>query len=406
MLSFIKNSIYKIPEAIGLELRFQQDGSYTLALLHLKKEKDLLEVVKYVSDCGTIEHCMPHIPAGMPVLLAFAGKGIICKKVSVPEAGIEAAVATLVPNAQLEEFAYDTFIDGGQAYVALVRKAKLEPILQKLLQLKVAVVGLTLEFMPLLRFQALLGLEQMEMNVQGYKIMYADNAISDFALSAAAADDLKVGTAYIQAPQVLPYVVAFGAILSPLEHINSNVSEVGELHAEFLEKKLFKTSWVSALVILLLILVVNALVFTGQFSKNENLKQQSYQFKGKNDDLKKEELALLEKEKFLEQNGWLHKSTLSFMCDKLAATVPSSISLRDLSINPIYVEQGSVNKKTYFLDKKLNIRGKCYKSSDLSNWIQILKNLNWISDVQMVDYLHDHNHNSAVFNLEITYNIE
>lgn len=406
MIAKFKNSIYKVAELVGLEAKFLADGTVAWSMVHLKKEKEeiLLAAAKINSD--TLEACTALIPKDVPVVLSFSGKGIICKKAPVSEAGLEAALGALVPNANLEEFAYDTEEQGDQWFVALIRKSRLEPIIAQLEAQKIQVIGASLEFMPLLRFQSVLGMSMSDFVVNGYLLKYGKDGLEDFTPSANATEALVVGRSTIAAEQVLPYTAAFVQMLFPQDAKSINIPALQGAHSEFLEKKIFKFALVGTLVAILVLLIGNALAFTNQFSKNEDLKQQSYRFKGKTDDIKKEELAVLEKENFLKQNGWLHKSKLSFMCDKLAATVPSSITLKDFDINPIKVDNTAAVKKSFFIDKKLNLRGRCYKSSDLSNWIQILKNLNWISDVQMVDYTFDHSNNSAVFNLEITYNIE
>lgn len=406
MFAAVKDIVYKVTELVGLEVKFQQDGSSSLSMVHLKKEKGQVEIVFSQNDLS-LEDCLASLPKDVPLSIVFSGKGIVCKKVQGSDAGLDAAIASVVPNAQVADFAYDTAASAGQLTVALVRKSRCEAILEALLAARVYPIGVGLEFMPLLRFKELLGLEMDTFTVGGYQLKWNKaQELSEFTASAEVGDILKIGDMRIIGASTLAYASAFVALLNPQELHTANFSQAQVPHAEFLEKKLFKFSFVASLVAVLLILIVNTLAFTSQFSKNESLKQDSYRFEGKTEDIKKEEISLLEKENFLKQNGWMHKSKLSFMCDKLAATVPGSIILQDFSINPLHIDNSQAVKKSNFLDKKLILKGKCLKSSDLSNWIQILKHLNWISDVQMVDYTHDHAHNSAIFNIEITYNIE
>jgi Tfp pilus assembly protein PilN len=406
LINYFKNIAFQLSEVNAIEVKVLQDGNMLFQFCHLKSSKGIISIEKEQNNVLLLEEIIAVCKNNIPTTITFTGKGIISKKVlKTTSETLDDALVSIVNNADINDFAYDVYETDSAFHVSIVRKQRIEHVLNTFIENKINVIGLGLEYVPLFKAIEILNLPITSIVVANQELVFEKSIYHKSEPSEKSESETSIGAQNLVPSQLVAYVSALISLIEPTNLSFSNFGSVSTSSDEFFQMKLYKKALLVGLCFLLGLLMVNTFVFTQQFSKNEILKSQSAVLQNKSNSVKSAESDILEKEKYLNQNGWLFKSRMSFMADRLAASVPSSINLVELNLNPLKMDNSGVKKST-FITNKLFLRGKCHKSTELSNWIQILKNLNWVSDVQMKDYNFDHSNNNATFNIEISYKLD
>ena len=92
---------------------------------------------------------------------------------------------------------------------------------------------------------------------------------------------------------------------------------------------------------------------------------------------------------------------MSYYSDQVAQSVPRTMKLRNLTVNPLDMVESRKARKQVFQSGTILISGTCAKVTDLNPWIVELKNLDWSGEVNMVDYQYDPKRRLGDFTLEI-----
>ena len=96
-------------------------------------------------------------------------------------------------------------------------------------------------------------------------------------------------------------------------------------------------------------------------------------------------------------------SKTSFYADQIAASLPPSMQLINMTIYPVIesdtyaVEEKAPRHKT----NKINIKGYCQASVFYNDWKRSIQTLSWIKSIENISYQNDQN-GTGIFELEIT----
>jgi hypothetical protein len=108
-----------------------------------------------------------------------------------------------------------------------------------------------------------------------------------------------------------------------------------------------------------------------------------------------------EKEAFLSGAGWLQSSSACYYADRIAATVPPSVKLTELSINPLDEKKSKEEKKQLFSTGSILIKGDCSRPTELNEWLDQIKLIDKINKARLVNYFYDNKENKGSFSIEI-----
>jgi hypothetical protein len=211
---------------------------------------------------------------------------------------------------------------------------------------------------------------------------------------------VQVDTEKVDEDFLVAYAAAFSLLIQD-NQVDPFIERVQEGKVEFINKLLFtKLSW-TVLGVLLLALMINVILFTSFSSENNELIQKETKYSSMFSEMETLSKEVKEKENFLWEAGWLQSSQATYFADRIAATVPASVRLTELSINPLDERKSKEIKKELFNTNIIFIKGNCTRPTELNEWLDKIKLIDKITKARLVNYFYDNKENIGSFSLEI-----
>ncbi|MDX6191311.1 hypothetical protein SGQ83_18295 [Flavobacterium sp. Fl-318] len=102
----------------------------------------------------------------------------------------------------------------------------------------------------------------------------------------------------------------------------------------------------------------------------------------------------------LKESGVLSSKFLSYYGYQLIKSVPYDISLNELNIIPLSGEYKE-NKKVFFENKTILIKGETFQESSFNNWLEDIKKMDWLQRFEIISLKKDKK-NKSIFEIKIT----
>jgi hypothetical protein len=354
----------------------------------LFQERDLFPFQKFIQK-------------GVPVCLVVNGRGVIHRTLDLKfDTDNKIILKQTLPDANPDDF----YIQKSRmqrddaVVVSIVRKNVVDSVIEDFSKLGCLLVGLSigpfeiqnvLKLLPsknsfryknlLIQYnaQGLLGFET-EQNEEQEKVMIENQEIVTDCIPS-----LAVGFTFLLGgscnfPQI-PLVDE-----SCVEHSYKKKSD-----------RLMKIS----LVVFFLLLLISYLLFDHFYKKAEDLRtdiQRQEQLIYKMNELNK---SYSSKSKFLQQSGMLGQTHISLYLDMIAQTIPTSITLDEINVNPPVNAAGK--KELRFSKNKIKISGTSKDSYEFNEWFKKLKAEKKFSDTYILKYEFKDKEKKALFTIEI-----
>lgn len=333
-----------------------------------------------------------------PVYLVLDGKGILLKNIKA-EAEVS-LVKQIIPSANEGEFIADTHDGADNLYVAIARKEQVDEIAGTLKQAGLNVIGLSLgpyHTANLLKYFSdlpeVISFDNHRIYYERQKqVITKHEKITDNSKSIII-DSQEVDSSFLPALS--------GALGFFLEEERESVHrEIGEQKKEFQSKIIFQRAGVGLLILILAVLLANMFFYMHYSDRKIDLENQLIGNKNvlKTLDTLKRELEW--KEKFMRESGILKNTQMAFYADRIAATVPNDITLDKLEIHPVVGKVRS-NKEITLRPGIILLGGATKSTLDLNNWVHKLKDMPWIENVTILDYMQENEMNVGLFSIEL-----
>lgn len=387
----------------GIECILLPDGKQAFNLIFLKKEKS--KVITESSHASVdLEELKRIVSPKVPVSLSVNGKGLIHKKVSMGEKDDLAALLHKVfPNTNLQEFyVQHTAPDSSSnVFVSVIRKSIMDEILSQFSQSGYFVVSCALgpfgvaSVLPLMDSPV-----RNELSFSGHHLSIYEGQVADYRQSdIRSLDPTLIGGEYVKPELVIPFAAAL-SYFSGFSLAN-NILTVNEQNEAFRQKAMFQTAGVGVLFFFLISLLVNFFLFSYyDRQKKEYISRvsMSMDMLQRHDTLKKQ---IEQRQKFLEEAGLLEASRSSYYADRLASDLPSAIRLSQLNVFPFLKSPNETDTKMTFLQKDIRVSGSCRHSTELNEWMKIIKKKDWVGEVAILNYTQDRSQEEGAFSMEI-----
>lgn len=102
----------------------------------------------------------------------------------------------------------------------------------------------------------------------------------------------------------------------------------------------------------------------------------------------------------LKESGVLSSKFLSYYGYELIKSIPSNIALNELNIIPLK-EEYKENKKAFFENRTIVIKGETFQEASFNNWLEGLKKMDWLQRFEIISLKKDKK-NKSVFEIKIT----
>jgi Tfp pilus assembly protein PilN len=401
MLKHLRNTgIFKSRGVIGLHYNANGGSNPIFSYVILVKKKGKIEIEQQAEIQCEFEKLPQIISTKYPVCLSIDGKGILHRQLEADSS--KPAIQQAIPNANENDFVFEQFDGTSQIkYISFTRKEFVDDILGRLNDLKFEVIGLTIspfsclgmyEIFPDLPVPFMAGNYELEIDRK-------TSEIKDFRKCENSTMLYKLGDNEITSSMVFPF---FNAITYYTDQpVGSGYSRISDQKTEYISKRIFTIAGLGSLLLLFMSLLVNMFVFTSLSDEKQKL---DLQVSGNTELISKlkqvkEELAW--KEKFSGQSGNDRSRWVSFIADRIGASVPEEITLEKLEFHP--VNSKIINNKEIDLKPGIiRIEGIAKSSLQVNDWALNLKKMTGIATVVIGSFSQLENQPFGIFTIEIT----
>lgn len=343
-------------------------------LLQLQKKGDSLSILNETKEISF--EALQELSKNTPLLLAFSGKGIISKKVGNKGNYLK----EIIFNASAEDFYTYQVLSATHNFVSVARKEVIDEVLEKFRTLDFQIVDFSIG--PFVASR-LAFLEKQALPVQDYILQLNENTVVAFQKSnenqTITIDDETIETNSLT---LLATAIQYSY---PSEEILYDDGSILEDRETFKYKKRFNRLAITTLLFFLITLLgsyIALLYYNDQYvNYNSQLKNLNDTY-SKVKELKDEQL---QKQAILNESGTLTNAFLSQYTFEIGKTVPKTINLTSLEVNPLQ-NRLKQNEKLLFNTNQIVLSGETKESAMLNYWVKDLKKLQWVSKIEIVSF--------------------
>lgn len=386
---WIPKSYFTKSSVCGVECVFEETGIvFNYSVLQIKKNK-----VEFLSKGQTLdisELCKIAKKSNAPIVLSITGKGVISKKVIFSENDslqLNDLVKQHLQTVNTNEFYIQFFKNESQSgFLSICRKEQVDDLLKQFSQQKAECVNV---FIGAMVCNSLSGLTssynrlytsiyQLDL-VNGYVETVVPNSVIN------AVNSLNIGDLQIEAIQTISFASGFSYLTKQQNYISDDLS-ITNLLSKHLEKLKIRILLFTLITIVFIISGVNSVFFFQKFEEDSALQVELNLYESKNTQITQLLDSYQKKKSLIEQAGIFDNKKLSVYADKIAASLPNEIVLRELYFNP---EIGETEEDSLmdFQQNQLIIKGNCNKSLLLNEWVNVLKSQNFIKSVNLENFI-------------------
>lgn len=383
----------------GVDLILLPEGQVWQACV-LEERKGKIQLIKKGTSFGSLEEVSTFLEGDIPIALSISGKGILHKRLEkITEPEPSKLLAQAIPNAKASDFYLQTHTNSFYTFISIARKPVVEEIIGQFAALSLHLIAVSFGGMAFVSTIPLLeevspvqaGEHQFELKKKELE-RYSNNQTPS-------STSLLISGESISNAQAIAYSTAFQQFLPfPIE---AEIPALVTAKEEYVQKQVFtKLGW-GVLSFFLVLLLANYLVFSHLSKETERLSMATGLQKSQLEQMNRLTKEVGEKEKFFKNEGWMQSSRASFYADRIAETVPESVLLTSLDINPLDQKSSREARKKLFEDGLIVITGHCKRPIDLNGWIKRLKDFTWAQKVDVENYSYDSGDKIGKFRVEM-----
>lgn len=391
----------------GIELNILPDSTISCRICEISLQKNALSIDNKSEVKGDLPGILKKLNFAKPVSLSITGKGVLSKKTSKVEELSDDKLLRVFPNIRPEQFYIQNFISGEFSYISIVRKEVLDEILRALGKAEVNVLLVNLGPFASSHILKQLNFYGKEIRFDGHIIsLSAKDDWDDYQYTAFAGSEfpLKIDIEAIAEQFLLAYAAAFQlALYHQLNPVELPVDTIKNSLYNFEQKQKFNFRLVVTLAVFFILLLSNFLLFSYYSSKNNVLQTQVSESAASVETLVNTEDDIAKKEKVLRELGWYKGISHAWLADQLAQSLPTGISLKEISINPLNILESNRQRKEIYKIGTIEISGEAIDMEPVNEWIYALKNKSWPYRVNLDSFSPSTENDKQYFAVTINY---
>ncbi len=373
----------------GVECVFEETGLiFNYSVLQTKKNKVEFVVKGQTKDISEI--CKIAKKSNAPIVLSITGKGVISKKVIFSENDslqLNDLVKQHLQTVNANEFYVQFYKNETQSgYLSICRKEQVDDLIKQLALQKAECVNV---FIGPMVCNSLSGLTVSHNRL--YTSLYQLDLVNGYVESVVAnivantQEPLTVGDLKIEVQQTISFASSFNYLTRQQNFISDDVN-INNLSSKHSEKLKIRVLLFTFITILFVISGVNSVLFFQKFEEDSVLQVELNLYESKNAQITQLLENYQKKKNLIEQTGIFDNKKLSIFADKIAASLPNDIVLREMYFNP---EIGETEEDSLmdFHERQLIIKGNCNKSLILNEWVNVLKSQSFVKSVNLENFI-------------------
>ena len=405
MLDFLdKYNLIKGQTVFGVEIIFNTKEEFTLIALELSLNKTGIEVTrKFVGI--TLEELQKENKKNIPLYFSVGGKGVIHKKVKAEDnAKDQELLNQVLPNASMKDFYLQkSKIEGFESWVSVIRKDVLDNLIKKVTSLNL--FGIQFYLGPFALENTIPLLDKINLLTSTHELIIENNSIIQLESlgSVANGEEYNIEGEVINSHELIAFGTAFNHFVSSVKINLISADKIAEVKEEYLHKNKLMVVGFSIVAIFFIVVMVNLMV-ANSYEKTHNKLQ--YQVNSKQKyvvELTRLQQDLAIKEQFIQSSGVAMASKISYYTDQVALSIPESIQLNQLFVNPL-AKRVNKAEDISFNYNSIKIKGTVSRSIELNNWVKSLKEYDWVAEINIISFIQDNFKTAGEFEIELKIN--
>ncbi|HVV02641.1 MAG TPA: hypothetical protein VHC96_00400 [Puia sp.] len=407
MISKIRDKILRTDRCIGVSITLLPEDKCQVTAVVLKLHKNRILKEKEFQLLASLENLYKKTGGKWPVAAVVNGKGVLQKKFpleSLPSHPLEA----VLPNANPHDFYFSVLRSRNTASISIVRKEVLDRIAGTLEQLGfklldistgITVIPGLLPFLNLEKEQPLFAPPFLLRLGHDKELLDVENAVpGDIDIGRM---EYNLGDQYVNAGALLAFGAGMALMASDLRQ-SPPLASPGILRQrqDYIYYRYYRSALMALLTGLFCMLLVNFLVYSHYFSKNQEWQNSDLMSRQQQERVQRSGRTLHAREQFLINAGWMPPSRISFCADRIAGLVPSGTLLTSMKINPSGARQAG-EETIHFRQDTIQVMGLCEDPTELNQFSNNLKNVQDFKEVSIRNYLYKKESGTGVFFMEI-----
>lgn len=379
-----KNTICGVECVVG-----DTGTSFQYSILQVKKKK--IEIVSEGSSTDPSEILALAKKYSSPITLTVNGKGVIIKKIIFSENDsleLKDLLAKHLPAINVNDFYVQFYRNADHTgHLAVCRKEQVNDLISLFVKDKTELVNVFIG--PLIcNSLALVASSYNRLSTSTHRLELVNGFIDSVqSFNNSGEESLIIDELKVSPSNMVSFASGFGYFTKQTNYHSDN-AELNSLPEQHIEK--IKTRFLLTVLIIVLFLVsaVNSVLFFQKFDESSIMEAELNLYESKNAEITQLLESYQKKKNLIEQAGIFDNKHMSVYADKIAASIPDEILLRELYFNP---EEGETEEDslTNFTENQLIIKGNCSKSSLVNEWINILKSQSFVKTVNLETFIYN-----------------
>ena len=352
-------------QVLATEVCFDREG-VKWSVAHLKRVKGAVELINtWIGD--SLEEVLKETKS-VPVILLVTGKKVLTKRTTVAKTE-EKTLEKAFPNVNPDDVYFQIEdIDAEQVEVSVIRKETLQELWGNAEGQQYLMVDLAIGDS---------GLKQLYERVPD-QLSVQLNEVGDLNRS----QEIEcIGT---KLPISAVRAFLFGLIFLGGEIFLSQEELVLNSRKEWMYKAMFQKGLVVGAATFFIALLINFLLFTHYSGVNQDLEYRTQGYDGRIAEVEKLKNEYKRVQSFLEVNSG-DQAQLAMMGDQIASKVPADVALIRMAFNPVerYLKRENLIR---YQQGEILVQGTASRYGALAEWIKGVKQLEWVSALEIVGY--------------------
>jgi hypothetical protein len=337
----------------------------------------------------------------IPLVISIVGKGLIFKKVTLPETDInyEEVLAQALPTIDVNDFSIQVYPQRDcDAYINIFRKEQTDAILKVIRDEKFEIADVFLGYSFITDAVPITSLFD-SIQTNNSIIQFSNNCVEDIKYETIEGNgNITIEDLSLNKTNMLGFALCFVYLLNNQRYFNLNgLKEFRTIHQQQNKLRVLSRAVIG---LSFLLCLINFLCFTYYFEENKKLETELNLYEGKYEKINKLLSSYEKKRHLIEEAGILSDEDFTRSIDKIASTIPEEIILSNWVINPI-VSKSEEDSLMKFSKGIISIKGNCNKSFIVNEWVNVLKSQNFVKNVNLEKFAYNNEGSQPNFELKI-----
>mgnify|MGYP004701747703 CR=1 FL=1 len=373
------------------------DGQGQLNILVLKKKKEEF-LIEHTFTCNTPAELTKQLQKNQHLFLIINDHNVLFKKLD----GVYDTQTTInisFPNIKIKEFYYEIYTTTSNTYISICRKDYVDKLLLTYTANRLHVVGFSLGNLSVTQLVNLI--DNTTISTSNGTITFSDQKIDTITITTDVdlSESYEVNGLTITKNEVLPLTGILAYYTQQTTTVSNFSDTIKQLHTHFNQKRIFDIGLKMGLSIIFILLVISYLMFANYYEKTAMLTTELELHKTYKKSIISLDQEVSKKERMV-NDLTLESSRVSWYLDQIVGYLPNSILLTELQYQPP-INNIKEDQEILIQEHQISIKGTTNNSSDFSNFINTLNQINWIEKVTILEY-GDPKNTMTQFNLLIS----